>query len=58
MKSSTGTAASVMILTLPRDDNSADTRAITVLLEKVEKTKLGAAEKPRSARSIRSRTDK
>jgi 5-methylcytosine-specific restriction endonuclease McrA len=33
-------------------------RAITLLLEKVEKRKLGAAAKPRPAASIRSRTDK
>src|SRR3989442_1855036 len=33
-------------------------RALTVLLEKVEKTKLGAAAKPRPNRPIRSATDK
>src|SRR6266446_3948966 len=33
-------------------------RALTVLLEKVEKTKLGAAAKPRSNRLIRPETDK
>src|SRR6266508_742313 len=33
-------------------------RALTVLLEKVEKTKLGAAAKPRPSQPIRRRTDK
>jgi hypothetical protein len=32
-------------------------RALTVLLDKVEKTKLGAADKPRSSRPIRPETD-